>query len=191
MLVQNLKLPERLAKTHLRIEFLLACRKCNLKSRFINDALRPVTSVFSYLPKFDVRCSGFSKYLLNASISKAFQERSFLERLQGRLYRDLCTLNLRDCIYNWVKNTGREILHSTIAWNRPRLERKFFGLKRRNQDRETQDSESELNVTAFQDRVADVKRVNNLSSAPLDSITEQLLSQGPKFSITPSVNSIA
>ena len=38
------------------------------------------------------------------------------------------------------------------------------------------------------DTTLDTKRVNNVSSVPLDSTTEHLLSRGPKFSITPTVN---
>ena len=40
-----------------------------------------------------------------------------------------------------------------------------------------------------EDRTLNVKRVNNISSRPLHATAEELLSRGPKFSITPSVNS--
>ena len=108
VLVQNLKLPEKLAKAHLRIEFLIACRS-NLKPRFIQDALRPVSSVFFNLPNFDARREDFSKYLLNGSITKTFQEKAYLERQQRRLYQNLLALKLNVNIFNWVRDTCREI----------------------------------------------------------------------------------
>ena len=128
VLVQNLKVPEKLAKTHLRIEFLTACRRSNLKPRFLNDALKPVTRLFSNLPKLGSRCEDFSKYLLNGTISSTFREKAFLERLQRRLYQDLCALNLNMDVLNWIRGTCREIFQSTIALNRPRLEKKFYEL---------------------------------------------------------------
>ena len=192
MLVQSLKLPEKLAKTHLRIEFLISCRKSSLRPRFIQDALKPINSIFSSLKNFYSRRDQFATYLLNGSISKTFQEKAYLERSQRRLYEQLCALNLNLDVFNWVNGTCRAIFASTIAEIRPRLERKFYELKRRNQGEEPQVLEDngrrQRKEAASLAQDAGIKRVNNISSTPLDENTEQLLSYGPKFSITPSVN---
>ena len=189
VLVQNLKLPEKLAKTHLRIEFLTTCRKFNLTPRFISDALKPVTSIFAGLHKFDARCDSFSKYLLNGAISNTFKEKAYLERLQRRLYQDLCALNLKTNVFYWIKSTCKEIFCSTIDFIRPRLEKKFLELKRIHEKNKLRpqgfDNDHDVSSSAGQ---SDIKRVNNISSIPLEGAAENLLSHGPKFGITPSVN---
>ena len=94
-------------------------------------------------------------------------------------------------VLNWIRGTCREIFQSTIALNRPRLEKKFYELKRlcHRGDRKEHTIPRANDPMTSEDRTLNVKRVNNISSRPLDATAEELLSRGPKFSITPSVNS--
>ena len=186
VLIQNLKLAEKLAKTNLRIEFLTACRRSRLSPRFIQDSLKTVKKTFSGLRKFDEKCSDFAKYLLTGSISAAFEERAYLERKRKRLHHELCDLNLEQHVFNWVKDTCRNIYCSTIDENRPGLIKKFLALQNRVEHDEhdfRQDTEQESNR-----QVPKEARVRNLSSLALDPGTEGLLAYGPKFGITPKVD---
>ena len=186
MLLQNLKLAEKLAKTNLRIEFLTACRRAKLTPRFIQDSLKTMQKAFSSLRKFDDKCSDFAKYLLNGSIAAAFEEKAYLERKQKRFHQDLCNLDLVSNVYNWMKDKCRQVYCSTIDDIRPGQLKKFRVLqnnaKRRNRDSQ-QGYEPENPSQA-----PEVARVNNLSSSALDPTTESLLANGPKFGITPRVD---
>ena len=85
VLAQNLKLAEKLTKTHLRIEFLIACRSSNLKPRFIQDSLKTVRKTFSGLRKFDEKCSDFAKF---CQVKRSLYIKKF-RSLQGTdLHRD-------------------------------------------------------------------------------------------------------
>ena len=192
MLAQNLKLAEKLAKTNLRIEFLTACRRSNLTARFIQDSLRTVQKTFSGIRKFQAKCAAFAKYLLNGSISEAFEQRAYLERKRKRLYQELCDLKLELSAFNWVIDSCNRVFWSTIADNRPSLVRKFRALK------SSADSHIKSgkfgNVSFPADEQENHKgatgsaRVNNLSSVVLDPATEDLLARGPKFGLTPKLD---
>ena len=79
-LAETLKNPEKLAKTELRIEFLIACRKHDLTPRFIEDALRPVKHIFESNTRITTRSDNLAKTLLNEAIAETFRSRAFLLR---------------------------------------------------------------------------------------------------------------
>ena len=80
---------------------------------------------FSGLKRFDVKFAEFEKYLLNGSISAAFEEKAYLERKHKRLYEDLCSLNLDANVFSWLIHKCREVFYSTISGIRPRQVRKY------------------------------------------------------------------
>ena len=192
VLIQNLKLAEKLAKTNLRIEFLTACRRSHLTPRFIQDSLKAVRYNFSELKNFNKKHSDFTKYLLNGSISAAFEEKAYLERKQKRLYEDLCNLGLDQNRFSWIKTKCRDVFWSTISTVRPGQVRKYQDLVRKSKqcqqipyDTEEEGDAHDVSEQEHSVRAPQVARVKNLSSVVFDSATEGLLAKGPKFGITP------
>ena len=128
VLIQTLKNPEKLAKTELQIEFLVACRQTGITPRFIRDCIRPVRKVFEQNNKVMASCEQFGKSLLNEAISEAFRRRAFLNRERNRLFYRIRRLLDTDK-FEWVRDTCIHVFEITIAENRPRLVSKYDRLK--------------------------------------------------------------
>ena len=180
-LAETLKNPEKLAKTEMRIEFLLACRKNNLTPRFIDDALRPVKHIFDNSARVTTRTAGFAKTLLNEAISKAFRSRAFLLRQRTRLFESIrCYLD--NSRYRYMSSTCANIFDITIRENRPRLIKKFRSLEANSLIEHDGSKLMEFDADTIQ------KRVKNLSSTEVGDLGLSLLAKGPNFATTQSVS---
>ena len=177
VLAETLKNPEKLAKTNLRIEFLTACRKENVVPRFIQDSLRPVTSIFTSNDRVLARSSCFAKTLLNETIAESFRKKAYLERERSRLF-ELIGAFLDRYRFNYISQKCQQIFEQTIYENRNRLIRKFRLLKEKSRNNQSQGQivNAETN-----------KRVNNLSSQGLSEACLSVLAKGPNFAMTQCV----
>ena len=178
-LAQTLKNPEKLAKVEIRIEFLTACRKNDLIPRFIEDALRPVKHIFKDNERVATRSSNFAKVLLNQAIAESFRTKSFLMRERARLSESTASFLSQDR-HRYILTTCARIYDVTIRENRPRLVKKFQGLKMKTQDK--------LTNTSDMDEQTIQRRVKNLSSAELDTSGLALLAKGPNFATTQTIS---
>ena len=179
-LAETLKNPEKLAKTELRIELLTACRKNDLIPRFIEDAVRPVRHIFSANAKIVTRTVNFAKVLLNEAIAETFRTKAFLVRQRSRLFESLSSF-LDEDRYLHISTTCARVYDITIHDNRPRLVKKFLGLKATNKDKEV-GGENDMDKQTMQ------KRVKNLSSLELPESGLALLAKGPNFATTQTVS---
>ena len=178
VLAQTLKNPEKLAKTHLRIEFLTACRRNNVSPRFIEDALRPMNNIFRDNHSVQSRCKRLSNSLLNEAISETHRTKAYLIRQRDRFASTIADF-LDQGRLSYIHATCERIFEATIHENRPRLLSKF-----RSRTKETAGIHPDEGETA----VTKQKKINNLSSIQLDDASLRLLSKGPNFALTQKIS---
>ena len=177
VLSETLKNPEKYAKTVLRIEFLTTCRRECVVPRFIQDSLRPVTTIFTNNDRIQARSICFAKTLLNEAISESFRRKAFLERERSRLFELMRTF-LDQNRFNYILRKCHQIFDQTVFENRRRLIRKFKQLKENSRNSQRQD------VTVNEEIK---KRVNNLSSQEINEACISVLAKGPNFAMTQCV----
>lgn len=186
-LVRIIKTPMKLASVLLRISFLLSCRNAGVLPNFILNATVGVSKIFAGKPVILKECAIFRKKLLNESIRDAFKTKAFLERCQRRDHMELS--NCSQPLYLWVKKACKSVFEDTLSTGRRRLKNKFDRLmaeQLKTADRTTsigEENGEETRATLGQ------ARVKNLSSQPISETMLSLLSKGPKFALTPKINS--
>ena len=178
-LAETLKNPEKLAKTELRIEFLIACRKHDLTPRFIEDALRPVKHIFESNTRITTRSDNLAKTLLNEAIAETFRSRAFLLRQKARLFESIESYQDRD-MFRYISSTCANIFDITIREKRPRLLQKFRSLEAKTEEEYV--SMSDVDPETIH------KRIKNLSALDLDTPGLSLLAKGPNFASTQTVS---
>ena len=187
-LVRIIKTPMKLASIILRISFLLSCRNAGVIPNFILNATVTVPKIFGGNPTIMKECVDFRKKLLNESIRDAFRTKAFLERCQRRDRLELNSCGQR--LFLWIKKACKDVFEDTLSAGRQRLKKKFDRLTAVQLNGNTKNSATSVTRDNRDDRdiTAKRERVNNLSSQPISNTMHALLSKGPKFALTPSVN---
>ena len=187
-LVRIIKTPMKLASVILRISFLLSCRNTGVIPNFILNATVTIPKLFGGNPTILKECTDFRRKLLNESIRDAFRSKAFLERCQRRDRLELNSCSQR--LFLWVKKACKDVFEDTLYAGRQRLKKKFDRLIEIQLHGNTKDGATPITRGNQDDQDVSAKRdrVNNLSSQPISSTMLKLLSKGPKFALTPSVN---
>ena len=186
VLAKSLKNPEKLAKTILRIEFLTACRRHKITPRFIEDSLKPVNKIFPNNRKVQLKCQKLSKSLLNDAIAETYRTKAYLMRERDRLSAAIAGFLTEDKLVR-ISALRERVFEMTIHENRPRLLRKFHSRVYQ----ATLALENENGDGVVDEDVVDTpkrRRVNNLSSFPLDKTCLEVLSKGPNFALTQNIS---
>ena len=186
VLAKSLKNPEKLAKTLLRIEFLTACRRHKLSSRFIDDSLRSVYKIFPNNQSVGKKCGRLATSLLNEAIAEAHRTRAYLLRERDRLGSATADFLTQDRLAE-LHNTCEYVFNATIHENRPRLVKKFQ-LRWQQAKSVHADADEDGEDVRSEKETSTMKKVNNLSSLDFDRPRLALLSKGPNFALTQNVS---